>query len=201
MITYATKCWSGDYDKVWSYHPNADLVVGNNMSPDEIKKARKIYKDKFVYAGEGHAYTLGERFAVDNIPTGYILWYAGDVTPPKEDWTKVAIKLLDKYPIVSPFMQENWENVVGTATREQYGGFELTDFGYEDHFFSDHAYFAKVSTMKNIDYELDHPIKTRYPSHGENSFERRVAQWLSVTGNKRAVLKDFRYRHTPNNEK
>ena len=123
------------------------------------------------------------------------------MTPPKEDWVTVALPLLEKYPIVSPFWEIGYQEYVETAKREEKGGFEETDFGFEEHFFSDQAYFAKVSTMKAIDYNLDHPIKAHYPPHGGNSFECRVAQWLSVTGKKRAVLKDFRYKHTTRDEK
>ena len=40
-----------------------------------------------------------------------------------------------------------------------------------------------------------------YPPHGGNSFECRVAQWLEATDQRRAVLKDFQYRHTTGDEK
>lgn len=131
----------------------------------------------------------------------HILWYASDVKPPKEDWVKVALPLLKDYPMVSPFWESDYQGYVDLSRREANGGFEEKDWGFEDHFFSDQAYLAKVSTMLAINYDTDHPIKAYYPEHGGNSFECRVAQWLASTGKKRAVLKDFRYKHTTKQEK
>lgn len=194
MIVYATKCWNGDKDRVFSYHPDPDLVIGNNLG------------FKFVDIGEtAEPYYVPELRAVveaHKMGADYILWYAGDVLPPKQKWTEKAIKLLKKYPIASPFWEDNYTDFVGTARREQEKtGFEETDFGFADHAFSDQAYFAKVQTMMDIDYDIDHPIRSIYPPHGGNSFECRVGQWLAHTGKKRAVLKDYKYKHTPSNEK
>lgn len=193
-IIYATKVWKGELKDVWGYHPDPDLVIGSNLGFD------------FVDMGDtSDPYHAPERRAIIEAKkrkATHILWYASDVRPPEGDWVTPALKLLKKYPIVSTFWgTEDFNYYASTAQRESGTGFELTDFGFEDHLFSDQAYLAKIDTMINIDYEIDHPIKRRYPPHGGNSFECRVAQWLATTGKKRAVLKDFRYRHTTKEEK
>lgn len=193
-ILYCTKTWGGDIDKVFSYHPKPDLVIGNNLG------------FAFVDMGDTDGpYYRPEKRAICEAywrKYDYILWYASDVKPPEGDWITPALELLKDYPIVSPFWTEDFEAyALYSVQRGSLGGFKKTDFGFEDHFFSDHAYLAKVETMVNIDYHLDHPIKSHYPQHGGNSFECRVAQWLATTGQKRAVLKDFKYRHTTDEEK
>lgn len=200
-IKYATKCWSGDYKIVNSYHPNADVIYGNNMSPEEVDEAFTLLGTKFRYIGEGHPYTVSELYAVNNVKSEYILWYASDVKPPAENWIETAIPLLEEYPIVSPFWSEPYKEYVKTCDRQEVGGFKQTDFGFEDHMFSDHAYIARTEVMRNIDYETDSYVKKYYPPHGGNSFECRVAQWLEATDQRRAVLKDFQYRHTTGDEK
>lgn len=192
-ILYCTKTYKEDIDKVFSYHPKPDLVIGNNLG------------FKFIDIGDtDDPYFAPEMKAIDQAYVSgaeYILWYAGDALPPKKDWITPALKLLEKYPIVSPFWEDNFTDYVRTSKAQNRGIFTETDFGFEDQFFSDQAYIAKVKTMKNIDYSLDHPIKQFYPQHGGNSFECRVGQWLATTDQKRAVLKDFTYRHTPKSEK
>lgn len=193
-ILYATKTWRGDIERVLSYHPKPDLVIGNNLG---FKFVDMGNTDDPYYAPELRAVNEASVMGAE-----YILWYASDVLPPEKNWTRKAIKLLDKYPIVSPFWESNYGDFVRTAQRErERTGFEETDFGFEDHAFSDQAYFAKVKTMLEINCNLDHPIKAIYPPHGGNSFECRVAQWLAATGKKRAVLKDYQYKHTPRDEK
>lgn len=192
-IIYATKTWGGDIDRVFSYHPKPDLVIGNNLGFDFIDMGAT---DEPYFTPEYRAIKEAKKRKAT-----HILWYASDVLPPEDDWVSAALPLLKKYPIVSPFWEWNYQDYVGTANREEKGGFEETDFGFVEHFFSDQAYIAKVSTMLGIDYNADHPIKVHYPPHGGNSFECRVAQWLAKTGQKRAVLKDFRYKHTRSEEK
>lgn len=184
---YATKCWQEDVHIVASRHPNAQLIVGNNLG------------ERFLDIGQtDQPYFQPEMEAVKQaakLDYRYILWYASDVIPPEHDWVPEAIKLLSRYPIVAPFFEQNYEDYVRAYKPRQ------TKFGFSDQHFSDQAYFAEVETMLNIDYNLTHPIKWDYPRHGGNSFERRVAQWLAVTGKRRAVLKDFQYRHIPRSEK
>lgn len=189
-IVYATKAWN-DLPSVMKYHPNVDMLIINN-SPIQI-----------IDIGETtEPYYQPELRAVNAVgEEDYILWYAGDVIPPKTDWVPDALKLLKDYPIVSPFWEQNYDDYIRTAEREAKGGFKLTEFGFEDQFFSDQAYLAYARTMKNIDYNLDHPIKHCYPPHGGNSFECRVAQWLASTDQKRAVLKNHTYRHITRSEK
>lgn len=190
-ILYATKTWRGEFNSVLGYHPKADLIIGNNLGFRfvDIGKTKDPY-----YAPEFEAVRQAGGYE-------YILWYASDVVPPRGDWIKPALKLLENYPIVSPFWSEDYSAYVDLAKREAKAGFEETEFGFVDHAFSDHAYIAKVRTMWNIDYNVDHPIKDLFPEHGGNSFERRVSQWLAATQQKRAVLKGYQYRHTPRDEK
>lgn len=200
-ITYATKCWAGDWDRIFTYHPDADIVYGNNMEPEQIEQAKKNYGKKFVYIGETDApYYYPERYAVDHTKTKYILWYAGDVVPPYDDWLRPALLLLESYPIVSPYWGGNWAEYVQGSKREE-NGFEETDWGCLTHFFSDQAYVAKTKTMQGIDYNVQHEIGGKYPAHGGESFEKRVAMWLAATGNKRATLREYTYRHTPREHK
>lgn len=196
LILYATKCWGGDIANVFGYHPKPDLVIANNLG---FKLVNMGNTKQPYYAPERRAITEADKMGAE-----YILWYASDVTAPENDWISEAIQLLEKYPIVSPFWEANYGDYVLTAKRESSvnnGGFEETDFGFEDHFFSDQAYIAKVRVMKRINYNIDHPIKQYYPAHGGNSFECRVAQWLASTSQKRAVLRDYRYKHTTRDEK
>lgn len=189
-ITYCTKTWRGEFGDFLGYHPKVDLVIGNNLG------------FKFHDMGDtADHYYLPELEAVKQCKTKYILWYAADVTPPKGNWVKEALPLLKKYPIVSPFWTENYSSYADYARREAKAGFEETDFGFADHAFSDQAYVAETKTMRDIDYDCDHSIKSLYPIHGGNSFECRVAQWLATTGKKRAVLSGFQYRHTTAEEK
>lgn len=195
-ILLATKTWKGDFSDVLSYHPNPDLVIGNNLGFDFVDMG----KTKFPYY-------LPERRAIQEAharKATHILWFASDVKPQFdiEVFKSVALPLLKDYPIVSPFWgTESFEYYSATAQRETGTGFEYTDFGFEDHLFSDQAYLAEVDTMFKLNYKCDHPIKKHYPQHGGNSFECRVGQWLATTGKKRAVLKDFRYQHTTSEEK
>lgn len=196
MILYATKTWAGDIKDVFSYHPKPDLVIANNLG---FKLVDMGNTSRPYYAPERRAITEAKKMGAK-----YILWYASDVKPPEKEWINEAIPLLEKYPIVSPFWEDNYVDYARTAQRESSvnnGGFEETEFGFEEHFFSDQAYIAKVNTMARINYNIDHPIKKYYPQHGGNSFECRVAQWLAHTGKKRAVLKNYRYKHTPRDEK
>ena len=192
-ILQVSKCWRQDVDKILEYHPSVDLVIGNNLGFE------------FVDMGEtDDPYYLPELRGVQEAAkrgAEYILWYASDVTPPEGDWVTPALKLLKKYPIVSPFWMDNYKAVLDTFIREERGGVKETEFGFEDHMFSDQAYIAKVSTMQNIDYNADSYVKNFYPPHGGNSFECRVAQWLESTNQRRAVLRDFQYRHTLAREK
>ena len=190
MIFYATKAWN-DLRDVLKRH-DADFTILNNLG------------DKYLYLETGDVYYEPERRAVEEAVTRgaeYILWYAGDVVPPEKDWTKQAIKLLDKYPIVSPFHEDQYKEYVMMAKAQGYHKLEETDFGYTTVLFSDHAYIAKTRTMADIDYEIDNPIKDYYPRHGGNSFERRVAQWLAHTDKRVAVLKDYKFHHIPKEEK
>lgn len=187
--TYATKAWN-DLSEVVQRHPKAGLLILNN-SPIKVVDIGSI----------DQPYYLPELEAVKQCTTEYILWYSGDVVPPEEDWTVKAIKLLKRYPIVSPFWEQNYEDYVRTAHRQERYHFKEMPWGFEDYFFSDQAYIAKTETMRNIDYDSQHSIAQFYPQHGGDSFEKRVAQWLAVTGKKRAVLKDYRYKHITREEK
>lgn len=191
MIFYATKAWN-DLRDVVKRHKKADLTILNNLG------------DKYLYMETGDVYYEPELRAVQEAHARgakYILWYAGDVIPPERDWTKEAIKLLDKYPIVSPRQNEPYREYVSMAKAQGYPQLEETDFGFTTVLFSDHAYMAKTSTMNAIDYDSDNQIKDYYPNHGGNSFERRVAQWLANTNQRVAVLRDYTFHHIPKEDK
>lgn len=194
-ILYSTKTYGQDIDKVFDYHRKPDLVIGNNLGFD------------FVDMGPtNHPYYHPELRAVyeaNRRGATHILWFAGDVQPQfdRKDFEKAALPLLKEYPIVRPFWVESYGDYVALAEREKRGGFKQTDFGFETEVFSDHAYLAEIKTMLNIDYETVHDIRDLYPQHGGNSFERRVGQWLAANNKKSAVMKDFQYRHTTENEK
>lgn len=182
-ITYMTKLWQGDLDAL-KRHSQADVIIVNNLKP------------KLVQIGNtDDPYFEPEMKAVKACKTKYILWYSADVVPPNTDWVTEALPLLDEYPIVSPFWEDNYEDYVRMAKAQDRGLFDETGFGFADQFFSDQAYIALASVMKKVDYTIDHPIKRWYPEHGGNSFERRVAQWLAHSNQKRAVLRNHRYRH------
>lgn len=190
MIFYATKAWNDLRDVVKRH--DADLTILNNLG------------DKYLYLNTGDVYYEPEKRAVQEASARgyeYILWYAGDVIPPKKNWTKYAVELLDYYPIVSPFQNEPYREYVEMAKAQGYPKLEETDFGFTTVLFSDHAYISKVSTMESIDYNIDNSIKDYYPQHGGNSFERRVAQWLADTDKRVAVLKDYKFYHIPKEEK
>lgn len=171
---------------------------------DEVTYATKVYDKEFVQVLERHRgadliiannlkkriidigetedkYYLPELEAVKQCKTKYILWYAGDVIPPETDWVSEAIPLLEEYPIVTC----SWDNDPPETT----------------YLFSDQCYIAKAEYMRSIDYNVNHEIKTQYPEHGGNSFERRVAQWLSKQGTPMKVLKGHRFRHIDSREK
>lgn len=190
---YATKMWGGDAHQVFSYHPKPDLVIANNLGFKivDIGETADCY-----YKPELQAILQAHKLGYD-----YILWYASDVKPPAEDWTEAALPLLDKYPMVSPFWESNFDDYVRMMKQQERCSNEVTDFGFADQFFSDQAYFAKVETMLKIDYDTEHSIRQYYPQHGGNSFECRIAQWLANTNQLRAVLRDFSYRHTTRDEK
>lgn len=177
-ITYATKLWQGDLEAL-TRHPNADLVIANNTHA------------KIVDIGKTDPYFTPELEAVKRCETKYILWYSADVIPPETDWISEAIPLLEKYPIVTCLWEDNPDTEWLTET----------DFGWENYFFSDQCYIAKTKTMKETNYDLDHPIKLKYPKHGGNSFERRIAQWLAYNQTPMAVLKNHQYRHITQAEK
>jgi len=192
---YVTKCWKEDFKDVLSYHPNPDLVIGNNLGFDFVDMGPT---NQPYYQPEYRALVEAKRRGAT-----YIMWFAGDVQPQFdiEDFKKKALSILKDYPMVRPFWQESYGDYVTLARREEKGGFKETDWGFETEVFSDHAYFAKVNTMLSIDYETVHNIRDLYPQHGGNSFECRVGQWLAAKGKKSAVLRDFQYRHSPKEEK
>lgn len=185
-ITYCTKVWGGELIEGLTRHQDADLVIGNNLG------------FKFVDMGQiSDFYFLPELEAVLQCPTKYMLWYSGDVEPPITDWVSEAIPLLEDYPIVSC----SWDNTPKDRAIDLFNAIRETEFGWETYYFSDQCYIAKTSTMRDIDYKIDHPIKQIYPKHGGNSFERRVAQWLAHNQTPMAVLSNHRYRHISAQEK
>lgn len=179
-ITYATKIWRGDYLPTLQRHTDADLVVVNNLGK------------KFLDLGEvSEPYLEPELAAVRQCNTKYLLWYSADVVPPATDWISDALPLLKKYPIVTCLWEEE-PDVKGLTDKGDY---------YENYLFSDQCFIAQAKYLKNIDYDIDHPIKRHYPAHGGNSFERKVAQYLASRGTPIAVLKRHRYTHIKTEEK
>lgn len=178
-ITYATKVWKGEFIDALIRHPEADLIIANNLGK------------RIVDIGETEQpYYRPELEAVRQCKTKYLVWYAGDVVPPDTDWISEAIPLLEKYPIVT--CKWNFFDP---------GDMTETDFGWETYYFSDQCFIAKSDYMKNINYNVTHPVAERYPAHGGNSFERRVAQWLAHKQTPLAVLKNHSYRHLTTEEK
>lgn len=169
MITYATKLWQGTLDAL-ARHPEADLVITNNTHA------------KIIDIGKTDPYFSPELEAVKRCKTKYILWYSGDVIPPTTDWVAEALPYLDKYPIVTCMDKLSVFP----------GGIEEN---FETYHFSDQCYIAKAKYMWNIDYDTTHRIAIDYPEHGGNSFERRVAQYLSNQGTPLLVLANHRYEH------
>lgn len=176
-ITYATKIWRGEFLQVLERHRGANLIVANNLNRTIIDIGDTVDK-----------YYLPELEAVRQCKTKYLLWYAGDVMPPETDWVSEAIPLLEKYPMVTC----SWDDDPPAQT---------TDFGWTTFYFSDQCYIAKADYMQSIDYDLNHRIKDKYPKHGGNSFESRVAQWLSIQGTPMAVLANHRYTHIDSRDK
>lgn len=180
-VTYATKVWRGEWKEVIDRHPDAELVIGNNLG------------FRFVDIGDTtEKYYSPELEAVRQIKTKYILWYANDVIIPKTDWLKDAFPLLKKYPIVScrgfgdnmPINEENGK---------------LTEWGWEDYHFTDQCYLAETEYMRSIDYEVKHPIAKDYPF--PDTFEARVGQWLAHNKTPMAFLKNHRYEHIDKRDK
>lgn len=183
-ITYATKVWSGEWLSGLNRHPGADLIIGNNLGK------------RFIDIGDtGDFYFKPEFEAVMNCKTEYILWYSCDVDPPRTDWLTEALPLLEKYAIVTC----RWDNVDIRLHEEDM--VERTDFGWTTYLFSDQCYLAKTKTMQEMDYDVEHEIKDKYPEHGGNSFERRVGQWLAHNEKPMAVLDGHFYRHIDQREK
>lgn len=186
-ILYATKAWRGEWPHALTRHPKAQLIIANNL---DVKFVDIGQTDQPYYEPELRAIKEAKKMGAE-----YILWYASDVIPPEGDWVSEALPLLEKYPIVSPFWEDNYTDYVRMSHQQARGHFVETDWGFEDWFFSDQAYLAKVSTMLKIDYDCHHDIAKYYPRHGGDSFEKRVAQWLASTEQSRAVLKGFKYHH------
>lgn len=194
----ATKMWEGEWAEVLERHPDFDLYVGNNLEPPTVRKLRKLLGDRFVDLGPtGHPYYIPERAAADmSLDEDYIVWFAGDVIEPTEDWLKEALPLLEEYPFVSPRL---WgENI---DERDHNGTLDITPWGWTSYYFSDQAWVTKGNTLKKVDYDIKHRIAKGYPVHGGNSFERRVAQWLASTKQPVAWLKKFRAWHIDKREK
>lgn len=176
-VTYSTKTWGGEFLEALNRHPDANLIIGNNLGR------------RFVDIGDtSDYYYLPELEAVKQCTTKYILWYSGDVVPPETDWVSEALPLLETYPIVS--------------CMESLSVFpEGIEENFETYYFSDQCYISKTDYMRSIDYEANHGIASEYPVHGGNSFERRVAQYLARCGTPVLVLAKHRYRHIRSEEK
>lgn len=216
-LIYCTKTWEGEWEQTLKLHPKADAIFPNNLvSLSELKKRfqgkvipvenidAEVQEFFDVHLGSEWKMTISELAAVWYAATKkytHILWYSGDVIPPKKSWVRKGLSLLKDYPIVSPNHEDHYREYVDYELQRGLIDLEKTDFGHTDVAFSDQCYLAEVKTIAQINYNLDHSIKAIYPEHGGNDFERRVAQWLASTGKKRAVLKDFKYTHISNDLK
>lgn len=184
QITYATKVWGGEFKDVLERHPEANLIIANNLGK------------RVVDIGDtDNPYFEPELEAVHQAETKYILWYAGDVIPPDKSWLEAALPLLDQYPIVTC---RGFGDNIDPMQQEHV---KFTNFGWLTQHFSDQCYLSTAEFMRQIDYYTDHPIAKAYPKHGGNSFERRVAQYLANNDLWVACLKDYRYRHLDRREK
>lgn len=176
-VTYATKTWEGEWLSSLNRHPNAQLIIGNNL------------KRRFIDIGPtSDFYYLPELEAVKQCQTKYILWYSGDVIPPETDWVSEALPYLEKYPIVSCM---DVRSIPPNGIEEN----------FERYHFSDQCYIAHTKFMQDIDYDTKHDIANDFPEHGGNSFERRVSQYLANKGTPMYVLVNHRYRHLSKEDK
>lgn len=183
MITKATKVWEDEFAEALQRHPDAQLIIGNNL------------KRRFIDIGPTNEfYYKPELEAVKQCDTEYILWYAGDVVEPKTDWISEALKLLKKYPIVSCA-----PHAVDERDIEVMRGFNITDQLYETYHFSDQCYLARTQYMQDIDYGRDSDIAKDYPFPA--SFEARVGKWLKTEQTPMAVLRNHQYHHLSKGEK
>lgn len=208
----STKCWEGDwrvtlerikYSPPYHYGKQLWLVV-NNMRTDISEEAmacgvtRFINAEAFVDAAEKfynvHFEPETRGYSISELVELYLadqplIHYASDVIPPKDDWTKDAKKYLKKYRVV----MADWDSE-GVKREEE------TDFGFTTIGFSDQCYAINPETFKP-DFNVNHLIGEQYPEHGGEDFEKRVGMWLADTGQKTAVLSNYRFRHIDRRDK
>jgi hypothetical protein len=192
-VTFATKCWGGDYHKFLSgaferkksaigYLFDKEYLVVNNGIPEGISFPFNTV-DAFNAPSVLNVYARGEVAAVFAAKTDYICFVQGDAITEGGDWVTPALKILENELdvfLVSPASEVNtWHNVDGY-----------------DHYCSDQAFIARVSDLQEpVTYSVE-GIDTDYPSYGGDSFEHMIGKYLKATGKKRKILEEF-YVHHP----
>jgi hypothetical protein len=195
-LTYATKCWGGDYEKFLSgaFDRKAlgefydKYLIINNGVPDNVKFPMKTYKvsesatevlnhfdlDEGSFTENGHNgynYSIAELTAIYKCNTKYLCWVQGDCVT-EGDWVKRATDILEKekqISVVSPYS-------------------EVNTYGELDMMFSDQAFVIRADEFNKKIYNFTTPELDNYPDYGGNSFEKMVGRYLHNTGQRRLIL-------------
>ena len=203
MITFATKCWGGDYEKFLSGAFDRKVIgeftdkylIINNKVPDNVKFPMKTYKvselstealkyfdlDEGSFTEDGHngyKYSIAELVAIYKCKTKYLCWVQGDSVT-EGNWVLPAIDILEKekqISVVSPYS-------------------EVNTYGELDMMFSDQAFVIRADEFKKPIYNFTSPDLDNYPKYGGNSFEKMVGRYLHNSGQRRLVLYEFYTHH------
>lgn len=190
-VTFATKCWGGDYYKflLGAYERKLEaleyifdedyLVVNNGVPEDTSFQFDTVMVGKSLY----NHYASGEIKALQAASTDYLCFVQGDCLTSGGNWIDTGIEVLQSEPevlIVSPASEVN--------TWHDHNGY--------DHYCSDQAFVVRVADFMNPEVYQVPGVDPDYPDYGGNSFEAMVGRYLKYTGKKRKILTDF-YVHHP----
>lgn len=210
-VAFFTKTWGKDYPKMlqdgferkwqsFSYDFDTVGVAINNEVPPGIRDAflgradiildvPKMQNDVLEYFNlkaedfkGGFFYSIAELAAIRACDTEYLCYLQGDcLMESTNDFVARAIDILENDPrisVVSPASDVNtWHNTEGL-----------------DQFFSDQCFVIRIAEFQKPIYEGGEDIP-EYPSHGGDSFEKKVAQYLRRTGKYRKIITNAWYDH------
>lgn len=210
-VTFATKCWGGDYQKFLSgaYERKLEsleyifdreiLILNNTENPDRVRKALEESATEEVYYALDLAhvfggleysqpYALGEMVAMwvpgadPETATDYVCYVQGDVLTAGGDWVTPGIEILESEPDVLVVSPSSEVNT--WHDREGY-----------DQYMSDWAFVARTRDFRDFSTYRVPGNDPDYPLYAPNSFEALVGRYLKASGKKRKVLPEFTSLH------
>jgi len=142
--------------------------------------------------GRGYVYSIAELVAIYLCETEYLLHFSGDsFLPAPCEWIPRALAMFEadhRVRVANPTWNENYQE----ARRES---FDETSDWYIGFGFSDQCYLIRTADFRGRIYGECHPASARYPTYGEELFEKRVDSWMRNHGWVRITYRHGSYHH------